>query len=122
MVVNAALAIGLAPIVGYLAAAIGASVAGWAMVWLLWRGARGMGEAARPDDRLRHRAGRICAAAALMGFALWAAMLVLAPMFAGSAQWLALFLLVTIGIVTYFAAGRLLGAFALSDFKDALKR
>ena len=122
MIVNAALAIGLAPIIGYLAAAIGASAAGWIMVWLLWRGARGMGEAARPDARLTRRAGRICLAAMLMGVTLWAAMFALQPLFDGSARWLALLVLVATGMISYFAIGRLLGAFALSEFKGAIRR
>ena len=37
---RAALAIGLAFALGSLAAAFGTTIAGWAMVWLLWRGSR----------------------------------------------------------------------------------
>ncbi len=73
LAVNAGLAVGLAFAIGYLAAAIGTTVAGWAMVWLLWRGARGMGEAAVPDDKLRRRLPRIVGASAVMGVCLVAA-------------------------------------------------
>ena len=38
LVVNAGLAIGLAPFIGYIAAAIGTTLAGWATVGLLWWG------------------------------------------------------------------------------------
>ncbi|HIP24548.1 MAG TPA: murein biosynthesis integral membrane protein MurJ, partial [Rhodobacteraceae bacterium] len=40
MVVNAGLAIGLSPYLGFLAAAIGTTVAGWSMLALLWIGSR----------------------------------------------------------------------------------
>ena len=43
MVVNLVLAVGLSYWFGYLAAAIGTSVAGWVMLVLLWRGTRSMG-------------------------------------------------------------------------------
>jgi hypothetical protein len=57
MVVNAAVAVGLGPCIvpglGFLAAAPGTTVAGWTMVWQLWRGARTLGDAGKVDDRLR---------------------------------------------------------------------
>ncbi|MEM6728064.1 MAG: murein biosynthesis integral membrane protein MurJ, partial [Pseudomonadota bacterium] len=62
MVINAALAIGLAPLVGFSAAALAATAAGWAMTWLLWRGSRGMGQAAMLDDEAKARLPRIIAA------------------------------------------------------------
>ncbi|MCL4676851.1 MAG: murein biosynthesis integral membrane protein MurJ, partial [Pararhodobacter sp.] len=45
MIVNAAIAVGLMPFIGYLAAALGTTLAGWAMVAQLWWGARRMGDA-----------------------------------------------------------------------------
>ncbi len=122
MLVNAALAIGLAPVVGYLAAAIGATVSGWAMMWLLWRGSREMGEACRPDDRFRQRLPRIAAASAIMGIALWGGALALGPMLGGSGRILALAVLVLVGMGIYAVAGQLLGAFRFRDLRGALRR
>lgn len=123
MAINAVVAIGLAPLIGYLAAAIGTTVAAWAMVWLLWRGSRDMGEAAALDTRLRLRAPRIAGAACLMGAVIYAAQLALQPMlFGGSERYLALAGLVTLGLVSYALAARLVGAVNYGDLRRALRR
>lgn len=123
MAVNAALAVGLMPWAGFAAAAFGATLAGWAMAAQLWAGSRAMGEAARPDARLRARLPRTAAAAALMGVALWVLARALAPaLAAGGGRYGALALLIGAGIVTYFAAGFALGAFRPGDFRKALAR
>ena len=121
--VNAAVAIGLAPVTGFIAAALGATLAGWAMAWLLWRGARGMGEAARLDDRFRARLPRILAASAIMGLALWVAALLLGPALGTpTVRYAALAVLIAIGLGTYALAGRALGAFTMADLRGALRR
>jgi putative peptidoglycan lipid II flippase len=93
------------------------------MVWQLWRGARGMGEAASFDDRFRSRLPRIIMASVGMGVVLWLAWLGLGSLL-GSPGWryLGLALLVGSGIVSYFAIGGLIGAFRLGDFASALRR
>ncbi|QBF33600.1 murein biosynthesis integral membrane protein MurJ [Thalassococcus sp. S3] len=123
MVVNAILAIGLAPVIGWFAPAIATTVAGWAMVWLLARGTGEMGDAAKFDDRFWARLWRICASAAVMGGLLWAVNLALTPML-GTPGWryLALALLVTSGIVSFFATAQITGGFRLSDLRHALRR
>jgi putative peptidoglycan lipid II flippase len=55
MVVNAVAAVGFAMLLGFIGAAIGTTLAAWAMVWLLLRGRRSMGEVARFDDRFKRR-------------------------------------------------------------------
>jgi len=123
MVINAVLAIGLAPIIGYLAAAIGATLASWGMVLLLWLGSRKMGISARLDRRFRSRIWRITIASLLMGVILIVAQLVLNPMFvAGAWRYLALVLLVLTGLVSYFGTGQLIGAFKISDFRRSMRR
>lgn len=123
MVINAVLAIGLTPVIGYLAAAVGATVASWGMVMLLWFGSRNMGISSRLDRRFRTRFWRIIIAATLMGVILVAAQLALNPMFvAGAWRYLALTLLVLIGISSYFGIGHLIGAFKLSDFRRSMRR
>ncbi|WP_099828069.1 murein biosynthesis integral membrane protein MurJ [Oceaniglobus indicus] len=123
LVVNAALAIGLIPIAGYLAAALGTTLAGWAMVLLLLRGSRAMGAAATFDDRFHRRVWRILAASLGMGACLWLAMLGLDPLFAMAAFKVpALVGLVLTGMVSYYAIGTAIGAFALSDIRGAVRR
>jgi putative peptidoglycan lipid II flippase len=123
LAVNAALAIGLAPLIGFTAAAWGTSLASWAMVLLLWRGSRRMGEAARLDARLISRLPRIALAAALMGLLLAAAAWALAPALAAPATRIAaLGLLVAGGALAYFALGFATRAFRPGDFGAALRR
>jgi putative peptidoglycan lipid II flippase len=123
LVVNAVVAVGLAPVIGFMAAAIGTTVAGWAMMVLLMWGARGMGVAAMFDDRLKARVWRIVAAAALMGAVLWASEFALRPLLGQPGlEFVGLFILVILGMATYAAAGFALGAFRLADLKAAFRR
>ncbi|MEP2718680.1 murein biosynthesis integral membrane protein MurJ [Pseudophaeobacter sp.] len=123
MVVNAAVAIGGAALLGFVGAAIGTTVAGWAMVWQLARGTGDMGQAARFDARFRKRIWRILIASLLMGGILLAAAQLLAPwLFSDTIRYPALALLVVLGIVSYFAIGAGIGAFSLADFKFSLRR
>ncbi len=123
LVLNAALAIGLSPIIGYIAAAVGTSLTGWATAFLLWRGSRTMGAAADFDARFKARIGRIILAAVGMGVILAIAAHLMQPLFAmGMIRYLALLALVLIGVVSYFGVGQLIGAFKLSEFKRNLRR
>ncbi|MEP3675324.1 murein biosynthesis integral membrane protein MurJ [Sulfitobacter sp.] len=123
MVLNAALAVGLAPYVEWLAPAIAATVAGWAMYGMLAIGARRFGDTARVDDRFRRRIWRIMAASLIMGAVVWFANLQMSPLLA--LPWwrgLGLVLLIVIAAVTYFGSGQWIGAFKLSEFKAAMRR
>ncbi|WP_208348029.1 murein biosynthesis integral membrane protein MurJ [Pseudaestuariivita rosea] len=123
LIVNAVLAIGLAPIVGFIAAAIGTSLAAWAMVFLLWRGARQMGPAAQLDQRFKSRLPKIVAASVLMGLILWGMAWVLADALqTGGLRYLALAGLVAVGIVSYFGIGQIIGAFRLAEFRSAMRK
>ena len=123
MVVNAVVAIGLAPFIGYLAAAIGTSLAAWAMVFQLWRGSRPMGEAAELDARFIRRCGRIILASLIMGAALWTGAWVLGELLVTpQIRYAALAVLVLSGIATYFIAAHLLGALRLGEIKQTLRR
>jgi putative peptidoglycan lipid II flippase len=122
LAVNAVVAIGLAPVIGWPAAALGTSFAAWAMVALLWRGTRSMGEVALLDARARGRLWRTVLAAAGMGVGLWIALVVWGPVFGGPWRVLALGALVSTGVVWFFGLGLLLGAINLSDLRGALRR
>jgi putative peptidoglycan lipid II flippase len=123
MVVNAALAIGLAPVVGWIAPAIATTLAGWAMFACLAIGARRYGAASRFDARFHKRIWRILLASAAMGAVLWGANVLLQPVL-GMDWWRlgALAVLVAIGSLSYFGIGQLIGAFRLSEFRSALRR
>lgn len=122
MVVNAALAIGLMPLMGFVAAAVATTLSAWIMAWQLWRGSRQMGPEAAFDDRSATRLWRIVVAALGMGAVLWGTMTLLSAMLAEPGlRYGALAILIGAGIVAYFAIGTAIGAFRLSDFR-ALKR
>jgi len=123
MVVNVVIAIGLAPFIGWIAAAIATTVAGWAMVWLLLRGTRPFGDVARFDARFRRRLWRITLAALLMGAVLWAGVLVIGPFLGLSGwRWLALLVLILLGALSYGLFGRLFGAFDKRALRSAFRR
>ncbi len=123
MVVNAAVAVGLAGSVGYLAAAIGTTLAGWAMLLLLWRGVRGMGEATKFDDRMLSKFPRIILANLAMGFLLWAASSQYESYFHESGtRYAALALLVMSGMAVYGALLVILRIWTVDDLRGALRR
>lgn len=123
MVVNAGLAFGLMPLVGFIAAALATTLSAWIMVIQLWWGSRTMGPEARFDARFLGRLWRILLACAVMGVILWGASLLLNPMLTSHGlRYPALALLVVLGIVSYFAAGFAIKAFRPSDFKAAMRR
>ncbi len=123
LVLNAGLAIGLAPYIGYIAAAIGTTLTGWATVLLLWNGARDMDGAAHFDARFKRRLPRILGASIGMGAILWLTAFVLAPHFeVATLRYGALLLLVGTGIISYFGIGHMVGAFKIAEFKRSLRR
>lgn len=123
MVVNAALAIGLAPVVGWIAPAIATTVAAWVMVALLRVGAKSYGDVAKFDTRFRSRIWRMVIASAVMGAALWFGNVTLSP-FLGIPWWraLALMVLIGIGMTSYFGTAHLIGAIRIGEIRQALGR
>jgi putative peptidoglycan lipid II flippase len=118
MVLNAAIAVGLMPLIGFAAAALATTLAGWIMAAQLWIGSRKMGDEARLDDRFRARAPRIVLASALMGAVLWGAASLMGDLLTSPGwRYAGLAGLIGLGIVTYFGTGTMIGAFRLSDFK-----
>ncbi|MEM9639322.1 MAG: murein biosynthesis integral membrane protein MurJ [Pseudomonadota bacterium] len=123
MVANAVLAIGLAPVIGWIAPAIATTVAAWLMVALLRAGAKSYGDVARFDTRFRGRIWRMVIASAVMGAALWWANAALTP-FMGLDWWraLALAFLIAIGMISYFGVAHLIGAIRIGEIRKALGR
>jgi putative peptidoglycan lipid II flippase len=123
MIVNVAVAIGLAPFLGFIAAALGTTVAGWAMLLQLWLGARAMGEAAAPDARLRRALPRIAGACLVMSGVLTAGRWLLADWLAAPGlRVLALALLVAAGMASYAGVVLALGGLRPADIRAALRR
>ena len=123
MVVNAAVAIGLAFYIGWLASAVATTLAAWVQVALLAAGRRSMGETARFDARFTQKLWRISAAAGLSGGVMWAAMHLLTPMLAMPTwRYGALAALIAAGIMGYFALAQALGALSLADLRASLRR
>ncbi|WP_417723536.1 murein biosynthesis integral membrane protein MurJ [Salipiger sp.] len=123
MAINALLAIGLAPVLGWIAPAIATTAAGWIMVVMLAVGGRRFGEVARFDNRFRKRLWRILIATVIMGVVLSGTAMLLRPFLVMSLwRYLALVVLILIGIAAYGIAGHLTGAFRLSEFRTAFRR
>ncbi|MDZ4310178.1 MAG: murein biosynthesis integral membrane protein MurJ [Cypionkella sp.] len=123
MIINAVIAVGLMPYIGFAAAALATTLAGWMMAAQLWLGTKRMGDAARFDTRFRSRAPRIIIAAIVMGFALYGAQAALGDMLASDGwRYAGLALLIATGVLSYYAAGSAIGAFKLSDFRNLRKR
>ena len=123
MGVNALLAVGLAPVIGWIAPAVATTVAGWSMVAQLALGARRMGDVARFDERFRNRLWRICAASVGMGATLFAGQELLGgPLVAPMVRYAALAALIAIGIVAYGIAGQVLGAFSIHEIRGMFRQ
>jgi putative peptidoglycan lipid II flippase len=123
MGINAALAFGLQPWLGWLAPAVATTVAGWGMVAQLAFGARRLGTVARFDGRFFSRLWRITLASAVMGAGLWGAqLLLLDALTTDYIRYGALLLLIVIGAVVYGLAGQLVGAFRLGEIKGIVRR
>jgi putative peptidoglycan lipid II flippase len=123
MVVNAALAVALLPLIGWLAAAVATTVSAWVMVWQLWRGSRAMGDAARLDDRFLTRVPRIVAASALMGLVLWALSVALAgPLATPGIRTAALGAMILAAMAVYFGTVLLIGGMSWAELRGAFRR
>ena len=68
MILNALIAIGLEPKIGFISAAIATSVAGWSMLLLLWFGARKINNALKFDHEFYKRIFTIVIACIIMSF------------------------------------------------------
>ncbi|MEP2531841.1 murein biosynthesis integral membrane protein MurJ [Shimia sp.] len=123
MIVNATLAFGLSPLLGWMAPAVAASFSAWIMVAQLGAGARRYGKVARFDDRLRSRIWRICVSSAVMAATLWISTVILSP-WLGADGWryIALIALISLGSVAYFVSSHITGAFRFSELRNAARR
>ena len=123
MGVNAALAVGLMPFIGWVAAAIATSLSAWAMVGLLFWGARGFDNILKPDAALKHRLLRMCIASLFLGVALYGIQLFISPAITSVSGRIvyALFLVIA-GAGLYLWLGERLKAFSLQEIKASFKK
>ncbi|WP_299044323.1 murein biosynthesis integral membrane protein MurJ [uncultured Tateyamaria sp.] len=123
MIINAAIAVGLSPVIGWIAPAVATTVAGWAMLGLLYWGVSGMGDVVRTDDRYRTRLPRIIAASVAMGLTLGIVATLLKPALGTEGvRYIALLGLIILGAGSYFGIAHAIGAMRLSDIKSAVRR
>jgi putative peptidoglycan lipid II flippase len=122
MIVNAVAAIALAPFIGFSAAALGTTLAGWTMLFELWRGARSMGEAGRWDAGVKRTVPRIVAASLLMSVMLVGLHLALAdPLADAGWRYAALALLVGMGGISYLGSAFAFGVLEAADLRRLLR-
>ncbi|MBL6676737.1 MAG: murein biosynthesis integral membrane protein MurJ, partial [Rhodobacteraceae bacterium] len=123
MGVNAALAVGLMPFIGWLAAAIATSLSAWAMVGLLFWGARGFDDILKQDATLKHRLLRMCIASLFLGVALYGIQFFMSPAITSVSGRIvyALFLVIA-GAGLYLWLGERLKAFSLQEIKASFKK
>lgn len=123
MVLNALLAFGLVPYIGWLAPAIATTVSAWAMVALLAWGSRDMGEVARFDARFWTRLWRIALAACGMGACLWVLVVILSPAFGSPGiRIIALLVLIILGAASFFGLAHVLRGLRLDELRASLRR
>ena len=123
MFVNVVIAVGLAGVMGYLAAALGTTLAAWANLWLLWSGAKRMDGASQIDARLARAVPRILGASLVMGAVIWLISGWMGSYFDQSfIRYIALVVLIGIGAITYAACVILSGGLSVSNLKAGLKR
>ena len=123
MIVNAALAVGLMPLAGWVAPAIATTVSAWLLVALLARGTRHYGAVARFDTRFKTRLPRITLAALGMGALLWALATTLDPWVSTTLERIGFaLLLVLTGVFAYGGLGSIVGAFSGAELRQALRR
>ena len=120
MVVNAALAFGLHPWIGWMAPAVATTTAAWIMVLQLAIGAGRFGDVARLDARFKSKIWRITVAALAMGGALYAlADRFAAALSADGLRYLALLGLVMAGMTVYFGVAHVIGGLNLKELRRA---
>ena len=123
MIVNAALAVGLMPLAGWVAPAIATTVSAWLLVALLARGTRHYGAVARFDAQFKMRLPRIILAALGMGALLWALATALDPWVSTTLERIGFaLLLVLTGVFAYGGLGSIVGAFSGAELRQALRR
>ena len=103
MAINAIIAIGLEPKIGFMSAAIATSIAGWSMLILLWVGARKFKTAIKFNTIVYKKILIILCSSIIMGFCIFIAKNYFEFLFNHSMmKYLGLLIIISIGLLTYF--------------------
>ncbi|MDB4096112.1 murein biosynthesis integral membrane protein MurJ [Amylibacter sp.] len=123
MILNVSLAIILSFYFGFLSAAIGTTVSSWAMIFLLWSGCRGMGQATKIDFRLKKNLPLIITSSILMGIIIYLVQLILINnLNAPNIRYFSLFILIFSGIISYIFFINLFGVISKKDIRKFIKK
>ena len=118
MLINAVVAIGLLSTLGYLAAALGTTLAGWAMLFLLIWGTRNFSGAGKFDSQLRKALAKIIIASILMGSGLILGDFILGSwLYQPGIRYVSLALLIVGGLFVYGLSHLLLGTWEWNKVK-----
>ena len=103
MAINAIIAIGLEPKIGFISAAIATSIAGWSMLILLWVGAQKFKTAIKFDTIICKKILIILCSSIIMGFCLFIAKNYFEFLLNHlMMKYLGLLIIISIGLLTYF--------------------
>ena len=122
MLVNLALAVGFSPILGYLAPAIGTTIASWCMLILLSISSRKYGLAVQIDNNNKRVLPRILLSAILMGLILYAANIFFDMVPSDIInKYIRVIVLIVVGFLSYIFIGQAVGGFKLKQLRNYLK-
>jgi len=123
MVVNLTLAVSLAQTFGYLASAIGTTLASWTMLLLLKNSSKRYGPATQLDLRNKRVIPRIVIASLIMGSSLLITNYLLSMAFFDvKNRYVILLIMMFVGGFSYISAGQLIGAFSIKEVKGYFKK
>jgi putative peptidoglycan lipid II flippase len=92
------------------------------MLVCLWWGSRKFGEAAHLEPALLVKMGRIILASLMMGATVWSVTALISPILQMPGyRVLALVIILIVGIGSYIIAGRVTGAFTVSELRKKLR-
>ena len=121
MVINLVVAVGLAPVIGYLAAALGATLAGWVNLALLVRGLTRLDPELVADNRLLRRLPRLVVAAVVMGLVAFG-LAEMAEIYVPNLRAASLGAIMAVAIAMYFGTAAVLGGVAPREILAIVRR
>jgi putative peptidoglycan lipid II flippase len=123
MAVNLTLAVSLAQTFGYLASALGTTIASWTMLLLLKNSSKKYGPATQIDSRNKRVIPRIVIASLIMGSLLLITNLLLSTTFFDVRnKYVVLLIMMFAGGFSYILIGQLIGAFSIKEIKSYFKK
>ncbi len=123
MVINALLAIGLMPWLGWVSAPIATTASAWAMVFMLVRSSRQFGQVAVLETSVASRIWRAAGASIVMALVLWGVTIILGPMVTSTIVRVLYALGLTLcGMAIYAALATGFGAVNIPDLRRSLSR